>query len=183
MKQEIIAKRYSRALFAIGQEKGAKALKQYGKELGVFCDLVEEEPILLRIFKNPVIRVEDKKLLIEKILDKIGASKVMKNFLLLLAEKKRLPYILDIRNYYQKLLDQFEGIVRGHLITAIELKNKKKESIRKSLEEKMAKKFVLDFHVDKNILGGVVLKVGDKVYDASLRAQLNILKEKIKRGE
>ncbi len=46
----------------------------------------------------------------------------------------------------------------------------------------MAKKFVLDFQVDKGILGGVVLKVGDKVYDASLRAQLNILKEKNKKG-
>ena len=80
MRQEIIAKRYSRALFAIGQEEGAKALKQYGKELGAFCDIVEDQPILLRIFKNPVIRVEDKKQLIGKILDKIGASKVVKNF-------------------------------------------------------------------------------------------------------
>ncbi|GAB6887315.1 ATP synthase F1 subunit delta [Desulfothermus okinawensis JCM 13304] len=183
MKQEIIAKRYSRALFAIGQEEGPEALRKYGAELGAFCDLVESEPILLRIFKNPVIRVEDKKVLIGKILDKIGASKVVKNFFMLLAEKKRLPYILDIRNYYQKLLDLFEGIVRGHLVTAIDLNDDKKESIRKSLEEKMAKKFVLDFQVDKGILGGVVLKVGDKVYDASLRAQLNILKEKIKRGE
>ncbi len=88
MKQEIIAKRYSRALFAIGQEEGPEALRKYGAELGAFCDLVESEPILLRIFKNPVIRVEDKKVLIGKILDKIGASKVVKNFFMLLAEKK-----------------------------------------------------------------------------------------------
>ena len=183
MKQQIIAKRYSRALFAIGQEQGADALKKYGEELGAFAELVKGEPVLLRIFKNPVIRVEDKKSLLKKILDKMGASQVVKNFFMLLAEKKRLPYILDIRDYYQKLLDEYEGVVRGRLVTAIELKDDKKENIRQSLEEKMARKFILDFSVDKEILGGVVLKVGDKVYDASLRAQLNILKEKIKRGE
>jgi F-type H+-transporting ATPase subunit delta len=183
LKQEIIAKRYSRALFAIGQEEGPEALKRYGEELGAFSDLVSGEPLLLRIFKNPIIRVEDKKALVTKILDKIGASQVFKNFCMLLAEKKRLPYIMDIRNYYQRLLDLYEGVVRGHLITAIEISDDKKEKIRTSLEQKMAKKFVLEFQVDDKILGGVVLKVGDKVYDASLKAQLNILKEKIKRGE
>ncbi len=183
MKQEIIAKRYSRALFAIGQEEGPEALKRYGEELGAFSDLVSKEPLLLRIFKNPIIRIEDKKTLVSQLLGKIGVSQVFQNFCMLLAEKKRLSYILDIRNYYQKLLDVYQGVVRGRLVTAIEMEDGKKEHIRTSLEKKMAKKFILDFQVDKNILGGVVLKVGDKVYDASLKAQLNILKEKIKRGE
>ncbi len=183
MKQEVLAKRYSRALFAIGQEEGPEALKRYGKELEALCSLVEEEPLLLRIFKNPIIRVEDKKALVGKILDKIGASTVFKNFCMLLAEKKRLPFVLDIKNYYQRLLDAYEGVVRGSLVTAIEISDKKKEKIRKDLEVQLKKKFILEYLVDKGILGGVVLKVGDKVYDASLKAQLNILKEKIKRGE
>ncbi len=183
MKQEVLAKRYSRALFAIGQEEGPDALRRYGKELEGFCSVVEEEPLLLRIFKNPIIRVEDKKALVLKILDKMGASTVFKNFCMLLAEKKRLPFILDIRNYYQRLLDEYEGIVRGSLVTAIEISQEKKKKIQKGLESQLQKKFVLEYEVDKGILGGVVLKVGDKVYDASLKAQLNILKEKIKRGE
>ncbi len=183
MRQEIIAKRYSRALFSIGQEEGLKALKKYGEELGAIAGLVEKEPMLLRIFKNPLIRVEDKKALMENIAKKIGASTVIKNFLMLLAEKKRLPYVLDIKNYYQRLLDRYEGIIRGQLVTAIELDKNKRSKIAKKLEKQVGKKCILDFVVDKEILGGVVLKVGDKVYDASLRAQLNILKEKIKRGE
>ncbi len=183
MKQEVLAKRYSRALFAIGQEEGPDALRRYGKELDMLCSLIEGEPLLLRIFKNPIIRVEDKKALVSKVLDKIGASTVFKNFCMLLAEKKRLPFLLDIKNYYQRLLDVYEGVVRGSLITAIDISDKKKEKIRKDLEAQLEKKFILEYQVDERILGGVVLKVGDKVYDASLKAQLNILKEKIKRGE
>lgn len=183
MRQEIIAKRYSRALFSIGQEEGLEALKKYGEELGAIAELTEKEPMLLRIFRNPIIRVEDKKALLEKIAKEIGASNVVKNFLMLLAEKKRLSYILDIRNYYQKLLDLYEGIIRGQLVTAIELSEEKRSKIGENLEKQLGKKCILDFVVDEKILGGVVLKVGDKVYDASLRAQLNILKEKIKRGE
>ena len=68
-------------------------------------------------------------------------------------------------------------------MTAIELANAKRDKVKAQLEAQAGRKLELGFSVDKNILGGVVLKVGDRILDASLRAQLGILKDNIKRGE
>jgi F-type H+-transporting ATPase subunit delta len=85
--------------------------------------------------------------------------------------------------YFQALLDEAQGIVRGDLVTAVGLDDAKQQAIKEQLEKQFNTSLVLDYHTDEDILGGVVLKVGDQVLDASLRAQLNILKENIKRGD
>jgi F-type H+-transporting ATPase subunit delta len=80
-------------------------------------------------------------------------------------------------------LDEVQGIVRGDLVTAIELTDPLKKKIKEELEKQSGQKIVLEYGVDPDILGGLKLKVGDKVLDASIRAQLDILKENIKRGK
>jgi F-type H+-transporting ATPase subunit delta len=105
------------------------------------------------------------------------------NFLSLLADKERLAIVLEVSAYYRTLLDEAEGVLRGQLVTAYTLSDQRQDQIKAKLEKQSGKKLVLSFGVDPAILGGVLLKVGDKVLDASLRAQLEILKEQIKRGE
>ena len=80
-------------------------------------------------------------------------------------------------------LDDAKGIIRGNLTTAVELTDAKRGRLKAALEEKAGAGIELTFDVDASILGGVVLKVGDRVLDASLRAQLAILRETFKRGE
>lgn len=183
MREQIIAKRYARALFAIGQEKGDEELKKYGQELAELSQALYSVPQLIRIFRNPVIKVQDKKVILEKLLEKSEAGPTVSNFCQFLADKDRLGNFPAIQEYYQTLLDQNEGIMRGKLVTAIELTKARQDKTTKELEEKFQQKLVLDYETDQKILGGVVLKVGDKVYDASLRAQLEKLKANIKRGE
>jgi F-type H+-transporting ATPase subunit delta len=183
LRGQVIAKRYARALFAIGQEQGDEAVSQFGRELTALAEILEGAPALLRVFKNPVIRTEAKKGVLQSIMDKMELSKTVHNYCLFLADKGRLEYFLDIQRYYSMLLDMKEGIMRGKLVTAIELTKAKKDGIKTQLEEQFAHKLVLDYESDKDILGGLVLKVGDKVYDASLKAQLEQMKETIKRGE
>jgi len=88
-----------------------------------------------------------------------------------------------IADAFDTLLDVKNGVIRGEILTAVELEGQKQEAVLSDLEKKAGRKLALQFGVAPEILGGVVLKVGDKVMDASLRAQLSILKDSIKRGE
>ena len=183
MTGNIVARRYAKALFAIGQEKGADALAAYGKDLAGIVKLLHEAPELLRIFRNPIFAVEEKKEILKKLFAKGKASPMVVNFCFLLADKERLGTLPDISAVYGELLDAAQGVVRGELVTAIKLDKAKQTALKNALEKQAGKKLVLDFAHDASILGGVVLKVGDMIMDASLRAQLGMLQENIKRGE
>ncbi len=183
MTDSVVARRYANALFALGRQAGAKELEQYGASLAQLDRLLAESPDLDKVFKSPVVSVAEKRKVVAKLLKKIAADKVMTNFCLLLADKGRLPSLRDIATYYGTLLDTEKGVIRGRLVTAVSLDAKKQGQLKSMLEKKAGKSIELAFDVDKSILGGVVLKVGDRVLDASLRAQLAILRDTIKRGE
>ena len=183
MRQRVIARRYARALFALGLEQGDQTLRQYGEELARLAEAIAASPLLERILRNPVIRASDKKAVMEKLAEKLELSRMVKNFSLFLGDKGRLEFLPGIEEYYRKLLDEHNGIMRGNLVTAVELGSDKQEEVRKGLEKQLNKSLVLEFETDSEILGGLLLRVGDKLYDASLRAQLEQVKEKIKRGE
>ena len=183
MTGNIVARRYARALFAIGQESGEAELKKYGEDLLQLAEVLESAPELMKFFRNPVFTVAEKKGVVTKVVAKTKPCKVVKNFCLLLADKNRLDCLPEIQAYFSVILDEVQGIVRGDLITAIELTEPLKKKIKDQLEKQSGQKIVLEYGVDPDILGGLKLKVGDKVLDASIRAQLDILKENIKRGK
>ncbi len=183
MTDTVIARRYANALFALGKKNGLSELEQYSLGLNKLSELLQNSPELDKVFKSPVVSADEKKKVLKTLLTKVEADATMTNFCLLLADKNRLSNLRRIAGCYGSLLDAEKGVIRGHLLTAIPLDNKKQGAIKKQLEEKAGKSIELSFDVDASILGGVVLKVGDRVLDASLRAQLAILRETIKRGE
>lgn len=183
MAADIVARRYARALFSIGQSQGDAEMQAYGKDLAAFAAVLEETPELLKLFRNPIFSIEEKKAIVELVLAKLEPSATTKNFCFLLADKNRLAALPEIEAYYGVLLDAAKGVVRGELVTAVELPDAKQEEVKKQLADQLGKELVLDFSANADILGGVVLKVGDKILDASLRAQLDAMKEQIKRGE
>ncbi len=183
MTDTVIARRYANALFAIGKKAGIADLEQYGQSLASLDAFLMASPELDKVFKSPVVTAEEKKKVLADLLKKAEANATMTNFCLLLADKNRLSNLRRIAQCYGNLLDAEKGVIRGHLLTAVPLDAKKQGTIKKQLEEKAGASINLTFDVDTNILGGLVLKVGDRVMDASLRAQLAILRETIKRGE
>ncbi len=183
MSRDIIARRYSRALFAIGQEQSEDQLAAFGKDLSEISQVLQESTELMRIFRNPVFGTEEKKAVLENILSKVNPSQMVKNFCLFLADKDRLVYLPDIAEYYSFLLDEAQGVLRGELVTAVDLDQDMKKSVQEKLESQSGHTVYLDYDVEPEIIGGLKLKVGDKVLDASIKAQLEILKENIKRGE
>jgi F-type H+-transporting ATPase subunit delta len=179
----IIARRYAKALFTVGQKHGAAELETYGNQLAELAGALAESPEAMRFFHNPVFSVEEKKAVLKQITDKTGATKALVNFVSLLADKNRVVSLPEIAEDFKAMLDEKNGIVCGKLVTAIALSDTRKVELKERLEKQTGKKLVLDFGTDADILGGVVLQIGDSVLDASLRAQLHILKETIKRGE
>ena len=183
MSGNIVARRYAKALFTVGQKQGAAELETYGKQLAELSGALAESPEAVRFFRNPVFSVEEKKVVLGQIIEKLGLTKSLSNFVNLLADKSRLVSLPEIAEDFKAMLDELNGIVSGKLVTAVALSDTRKVELKERLEKQTGKKLVLDFDTNAEILGGIVLQIGDSVLDASLRAQLNILKETIKRGE
>ena len=179
----VVSRRYAEALFSIGKEAGLAELERYGASLASIGEAIEKTPQLAEAFRNPVLSSQEKKKVVLSLLEIAGGSTVEQNFCALLAEKDRLSLLPSIASDFMALLDNEKGISRGMVTTAIALDNKYKKTIKEKLELQTGRKLELEYAVDSSIIGGVILRVGDSVYDASLRAQLENLRNSIKRGE
>ena len=179
----VVSRRYAKALFAVGAAKGEAVQKTYGDQLITLAQSLEAAPEAMTFFKNPAFSADEKKAVINQLTDKVSVDPMVKNFCDLLADKGRAEMLPAIASDYKAMIDVLTGVISGELITVAELNEERKSAIKTRLEEQAGKKLELNFGTDKDILGGIVLKIGDKVMDASLKAQLQILKENIKRGE
>ncbi|MDR1947075.1 MAG: F0F1 ATP synthase subunit delta [Desulfovibrio sp.] len=183
MRGSIAARRYARALFSLGREKGLSELEGYAAALDSVSAALGESPELRNLFGNPVISAAEKIAVIDKLAGKLKVSGAVLNFCRLMADKKRLPELPAAAAAFNALLDVEKGVARGEIYTATELDEAEKTKLVGELGKKTGRIPALEFRVDPLILGGVVLKIGDLVMDASLRAQLSILKDTIKKGE
>lgn len=181
MRVSKIAKRYAKALLDIGKEDGN--YEQYGRELKEFAKICSSNTKFFNVLSNPVFSVEERVKILDHVLERMGFSEIVKNFLRVLLERRRINKIQEISDYYSKLLDEILGIVRAKIITARPLKKKTLGKLIKSLEKFTSKKVKPETEIDESIIGGVIVKIGDLVLDGSITAQLKGLKESLKRGE
>ncbi len=178
MKQIILAKRYARAIFSVGQEQ--KKYKEYGEVLQKFAELYAKQPEVKDALVNPLYPLEARERVIEKIVASMDVDKFMGNFLKLLVEKKRADILPEIAESYQLMVDDVGNISHGTVITATKLTKALTERIQKTLEKLTGKKVVLTARVDPSIIGGMIATVGDLELDGSIRTQLAGLKDSIK---
>jgi F-type H+-transporting ATPase subunit delta len=179
----VVSRRYANALFSVGAAKGEAEQAKYGEQLNAIGASLEEAPEAMAFFKNPSFNADEKKAVLNQLLEKVSVEPMVKNFCDLLADRGRVGMIPTIAYDYKAMMDAVSGVISGELVTVRALNEERKSAIQANLEKQAGKKLELSFATDESILGGIVLKVGDKVMDASLKAQLQILKENIKRGE
>lgn len=179
----VVSRRYAKALFAVGAAKGEETQAKYGEQLADISASIEGAPDATAFFKNPAFSAEEKKAVLNQLIEKVSVDPMVKNFCDLMADNGRVELLPAVASDYKAMMDAVSGVIAGELITVSELSEDRKSAIQANLEKQAGKKLELSFATDKDILGGIVLKVGDKVMDASLKAQLQILKENIKRGE
>lgn len=181
MKNLAVARRYAKALLLISKEDGQT--DAYRKELGGFAGLMAQENVLNQAITNPLYNANKRRNVLQAVLDSLGISKTMKSFLLLLFDKGRIGFIGSINEFYQKLADELKGVARASLISATELSKDTVEKIQAALSKKTNKKIILDVAQDPELIGGIVTKIGDLVWDGSIKTQLANMRETLKRGE
>lgn len=181
MKNTVLAKRYAKALFAVGKEDGAFA--DYAKVLNELSELYVGMAEVADALTNPLYPEDVRLKVMESLAKALAAPPVMVNFCKLLVEKKRAGILPEIAEVYQEMLDQENNLVRGTVTSATELSPEVNTKIKATMEKLTGKQVELSNRIDPAIIGGMVAKVGDLVLDGSIRSQLAGLKESIKGRE
>jgi len=175
---EEIAEVYARSLFAVGTERGDT--DELREQLGQFADALHENRDLAIFFFSPYLSAEEKKDGLKRTLD--GAEETLINFLELLIEKHRMPVIFRIRRVFDTLWENENKILPVQISTAIELDESVVEKLGDSISESTGQKIELTAKVDPEIIGGIVLRVGNSILDASIRNRLQTLRKHVARG-
>jgi F-type H+-transporting ATPase subunit delta len=170
-----IAKRYSRAFFAIAKEESK--YEEYYSELKSFSSVLEQNANLKDFLNNPMFAQSDKVAVVMEVLKKIDVSPITENFVKLLVDKRRIDVLHEIENYYQYYMDEVLNTVRIEVKSAYKLSDELSEKIKARMEEITGKKVEMEIERDTSLLGGVVVKVGDTLYDGSVKTQLNNIRE------
>ncbi len=175
---EEIAEVYGRSLFAVAQEHDK--LDDIREQLGQFADALQENRDLAVFFFSPYFSTPEKKDGLAKTVD--GADPTLINFLELLIEKHRMPAIFRIRRYFDRLWEQENKILPVSISTATTLDDKVIKKIGDQIGEATGQRIELTTHVNPDILGGIVLRVGNSILDASIRNRLDNLRKHVARG-
>jgi len=175
---EEIARVYAEALFDVAKEKDK--LDRIHDELGQFCDAVAENRDLQVFFFSPEFSTAEKKDGIERAIS--GAESEFVNFLELLAEKHRMPLIFRVRRQFEDRYKEENRLLDVTVTSAVELDPQIVERVGAEIEKQTGHKVQLRSAVDEDILGGLVLQVGNMVLDASIRNRLEKLRKNIARA-
>ena len=180
MTNQMVARRYARALLEVGRENGQH--KDYGQELDQVAACLHQVPELKLALFNPAIGFNERKELWKEILHYLKLNPIICNFLLLLADRGRLGAIADIQQAYNGFLDELEGIRRATVRTVEALDQATISALASRLETRTGKKIFLEIKEDPSLIGGLIAQVGDLVLDGSIKGELARLKDSLTRG-
>jgi F-type H+-transporting ATPase subunit delta len=181
VKQTILARRYAKALFAVGKENDS--YEAYNQALQGVAGLYQSLPEVVDALTNPLYPLDVREKVMVGLVKSIGVDKIMGNFLNLLVQKKRAEILPEIAEAFQAMVDTEKNISHGTIISAVALSDELQASVQAALEKLTGKKVELSTSVDPSLIGGIIAKVGDLVLDGSIRTQLAGLKDSIKGRE
>jgi F-type H+-transporting ATPase subunit delta len=175
---EEIAAVYARSLFEAALDAGQT--DQVREDLGQFADALDGNRELQIFFFSPYFSTEEKKDGLHKAVK--GAEPIFLNFLELLLENHRMPAIFRIRRNYHHLWEDHNRLLPVEVTSAVELDEKTVRSIGDRIAEQTGRKVELSANVQPDILGGIVVRVGNQVLDASIRNRLETLRKQVVRA-
>ncbi len=170
-----IGESYARALLNQGQSEGNTATLM--QELASFAEVVQDLPKLSGVLESPRVKTGDKERLIDRALSG-KASRTFVNFVKLLVRRGRFDCIHAIGQAAVRIQDEVTGQVRGTVTSATPLNEQTVSRLADNLGKRIGRNVILAADVDETIIGGVVVRIGDTVYDASVKNQLQQLKRR-----
>ena len=174
-----VSNRYALSLLSIALDKNM--LSTVYNDVKLLISTFNESDELQRVVESPVVRPELK----ISILDEIFSGKIDKetiNFIHFIIEKRREEILYFVAEKFIELRNEHLGIVELVVKTAFELNDDQKAILKERFEKILNKKPILNFKVDNNLIGGFIAQVGDTVYDASMKHQLELLKKEFVQG-
>jgi F-type H+-transporting ATPase subunit delta len=173
-----IARRYGGVLFELAHEN--KALKDVLQDLNLLRNCIEAEPVEWLRVASPSLPLYTQRKVMESLMHSLKLRKIMKDFLMVLCQNRRLPDVNPIFDEFLERVKRAEGIMDGVLETSLELSDKEMKDLHNSLTSQLGKKIHLHQEINENLLGGVVLRIGSLMIDRSTRTRLNKLKTAMK---
>lgn len=175
---EALSEVYARSLFGVAQDHDSIATIR--EQLGQFADAIAADRELQVFFFSPYFSSQEKVNGLDKALD--GVDPNLKNFFELLIEKHRMPAVMRIRRVFDKLSENHEGLLPVEITSAIPLDPATAESLGGRIGEQTGRKVRLNAVVDPEIIGGLILRVGNQILDASIRTRLERLRRQVATG-
>jgi ATP synthase F1 delta subunit len=175
---EEIAAVYARSLFEVA--KDSDKLDDIRAQLGEFADALADSHELQVFFFSPYFSTQEKEEGLDKTLD--GADPVFENFLKLLIENHRMPVLFRVRRAYEDLWREENKLLPVQITSAVELDKSTVEELGDRIAEQTGRKIDLAAEVEPDILGGIVVRVGNAVLDASIRNRLEQLRKQVARA-
>ncbi len=174
------ARRYARALFALAEDDSqVEAVRGELDALGQTLDASDE---LRRVLFRPLRPAAQRRAALQAICKRLGSSAAVRNFLSFLVDQRRIIEFGAIRDEFARLADEAAGRTHAAVVAANELSAEQLARLRRALAAQTGKRVELSVRVDPSLLGGAVAKVGDVVFDGSLRTQLEQLRANLTKG-
>jgi F-type H+-transporting ATPase subunit delta len=168
---------YANALADIAFEQGAT--DPVIQQLSDFTAAYSGSAELRNFFESPAASKEEKRKVAEKISARLGAGKIVRNFLFVVIDHRRTHALPEMLATFRNVLRERQGIVETEVFSPGALNDTQKREITQTLERVTGKKIEAKFSLDANLLGGVRVRVGDTIYDGSLRNRLDGLRERL----
>lgn len=169
---KLIGKRYAEALYEVALE--LDKLEEFKEEIKAISQVLENEPKLKTIFEHPKLSKNEKKDIIDSIF-KGRVSQEVLNLCYILVDKGRETHLADVSEEYIKLSNEKQGIVEAVAITAVHMNDEEMKKLEDKLSKNLGKKVLLSNVIDSTVIGGVLVKIGDKIIDASIKGRFEDL--------
>lgn len=173
-----VADRYGRSLYELAASEGAAAEAE--RDLDRLSALLDESEDLRRLIESPVFSAEDQLRAITAVLEKARIGGVVGNFVKVVARNRRLFALPGMIAAFRAIAAEARGEVSASVVTAHELTAAQRDELKATLREVAGKDVTLDVKVDPSILGGLVVRIGSRQIDTSLKTKLNSLKLALK---
>jgi F-type H+-transporting ATPase subunit delta len=171
------ALQYATALAEIALEQGAT--QPVLNQLADFAAAYAESADLRTFLSDPAVSHQAKHAVIEKLVARFGASKIIRNFLFVVVDNRRTQQLPKIIETFQQLIRQRQGVAEAQVQSAMELNDTQKTQLLQTLERVTGKKIQATYSLDPALLGGAVVRIGDTIYDGSLKNQLNQMRARL----
>jgi F-type H+-transporting ATPase subunit delta len=174
-----LSRRYTKALFQLAREAGQE--EKIGQEIESFLGAYTGAQ-LQKVLTNPAFGMDSRKRVVIEVSNRLQLSILAIHFLSLLLERDRLPYLPSIATRYRRLLNETRGRAEAKIVSPSSLEPVMVDRLQEVLHQISGKEIVLQEETDASLIGGVLVEFEGKVYDGSVRTQLDNMKQRIARG-